>query len=171
MASSPDKPDFNKMGIESSLQGGNDLFQTAMDLVKGGLPYGFEESMLSSGRRELENALGGERQRLNEAGARNRGAVPLGYMANTAGNLYGKKGDALTEMRDNLAKLKLQGRQMGFDSYAKMYQLALGKGGLENDLYKTELENTLSWDKLLATLIPSMIGAGATIGGAKIMEG
>lgn len=167
MASKPDRPDMDALGIRNSLEGGDEIFRSAMSMIQGGLPEGFEEGVMSSGRRELENALGSERERLTMAGARNRGSVPLGFMANAESNLFGKKADALAEMKDNLAKLKMQGRQTGFDAYAKMYQLALGKGGLENDLYKTDLENALTWDKLLATLIPSAIGGTATYFGAK----
>lgn len=169
MGSSPDKPQYRQPSIKN-LDNGSDMLAQIQGWMKNGLDKDELDIYTRQGRGLIDDTVRQSRDAVDELMMKNYGSTPLGFKAKATADIYGNRAKALTDLQDKLAMAKKEGKRAAYDTYAKMYQLALGEAGGGNqynlDMYKTELENSFGWEDLLIGLLEG----GSKVGSALISK-
>lgn len=157
--------DYEIPGQESSIPGGQDLYDTILKQFKGGLPDNIRDIYLKQGKGQIGSNLAQGQQSLKESLAGAGGNVPIDALIAGQTKLQSNANKEIAGLNDTVAMRDMDFKEQGYNDLLKLFGLASGDSNSTNQYnmakYQTDKANEFSWGDALGGLF----GLGGNVGG------
>ena len=160
--------DYEIPGQESSIPGGQELYDTILSQFKNGLPDNIRDIYLKQGKAQIGSNLAEGNQNLKESLAGAGSNVPIDALISGQTKLQSGANKEIAGLNDTVALRNMDFKEQGYNDLLKLFGLAGGDASNTNSFnlnkYQIDKENEFSWGDALG----GALGAGGQIGGAAL---